>query len=300
VLGIVERFKSGLSKTRSHLADRIRSAVSGSGLTDGVLDELEEILIEADVGVQATETLLEHLDGVRAGPDKAIAIVRDELLRLVTPPSETSTDGGSSDPPTVIMIVGTNGTGKTTTIGKLAHHFHADGKRVLIAAADTFRAAATDQLAMWAEHAGADMVSHQPGADPAAVAFDAISAAKVRGADLVIVDTAGRLHTKSNLMEELKKIARVIKKHGDHLPHETLLVLDATTGQNAIVQAQQFHRTIPLTGLILTKLDGTAKGGIVAAVCQELSIPVKFIGVGEGVEDLREFDPVEFVDALFG
>jgi len=220
-------------------------------------------------------------------------LVLDLLGRDTVPPTQ------AAEPPTVILVLGVNGVGKTTTIGKLGARYGQQGKKVLFAAGDTFRAAAIEQLEIWAGRAGADIIKHQQGADPAAVLFDGVSAAKSRGADVVLCDTAGRLHNKANLMEELKKVHRVVQKALPGAPHEVLLVLDATTGQNALVQAKIFHEAVPLTGVVLTKLDGTAKGGIVIAVTRELKVPVKFIGVGEGVDDLQPFDPAEYADGLF-
>jgi fused signal recognition particle receptor len=263
-----------------------------------VLEQIEELLITADVGVQTATELVERIAAAKAAdPAQLQQVLRDEVLaaltRNVAPPPSAATA------PHVIMVVGVNGVGKTTTIGKLAARFSKSGKRVLIAAADTFRAAAVDQLAIWAERAGAGLVRHKDGTDPAAVAYDAVDAALARGVDVVIVDTAGRLHTKVNLMEEIKKVKRSIAKRLPEAPHEILLVLDATTGQNAVAQARMFHDALGVTGIVLTKLDGTAKGGIVIAVCRSFNIPLQYIGIGEAIEDLQDFDPARFVEALF-
>jgi fused signal recognition particle receptor len=263
-----------------------------------LLEEIEELLITSDIGVQTAARLIDRLSAAKAGSVEELqAVLRTEILAILTHPPRPTREPGSA--PHVIMVVGVNGVGKTTTIGKLAARLKADGRKVLIAAADTFRAAAVEQLAIWAERAGADIVRHQDGADPAAVAYDAVDAARARGADVVIVDTAGRLHTKVNLMEEIKKIKRSIAKKLPDAPHEILLVLDATTGQNAVSQARLFHEALELTGIALTKLDGTAKGGIVIAICHEFDIPLRYIGIGEAIEDLQEFDPEQFVEALF-
>jgi fused signal recognition particle receptor len=263
-----------------------------------VLEQIEELLITADVGVQTATELIERLTAANAVDAEAFqAALRAEILRILSrpaPPAPAAPEG-----PRVIMVVGVNGVGKTTTIGKLAARFTREGRSVLIAAADTFRAAAVDQLAIWAERAGAGLIRHKDGSDPAAVAYDAVEAALTRKTDVVIVDTAGRLHTKVNLMEEIKKVKRSIGKRLPEAPHEVLLVLDATTGQNAVAQAQMFHQALGVTGIALTKLDGTAKGGIVVAICQAFDIPLQYIGIGESIEDLQDFDPERFVEALF-
>jgi fused signal recognition particle receptor len=265
-------------------------------------EELEELLIQADVSVRTTQKLLEELrqkvrsERLNCAEDVKNAL-RDAVARMF---SETDSRIRLSDvPPSVFLMVGVNGTGKTTTIAKLARRYQRQGKRILLAAADTFRAAAIDQLEAWAKRINADIVRHQPGSDPAAVVFDAIQAAKARGADIVIIDTAGRLHTKTNLMEELKKIGRVIEREVGRPPDETLLVLDATTGQNAVNQAREFSKAVPVTGVVLTKLDGTAKGGVLLTVRDELGIPVKLIGTGEKLEDLEDFDPQAFAASIF-
>ena len=273
------------------------------GVKDGSLEDLEEILLGADFGVPTTLALVDKIGGyAQKGFIKTESEFQDALRRLV----EAELREGNSDPalrmaaqgPTVILVIGVNGAGKTTFIGKLAAHFRKQGKRVLVGAADTFRAGAIDQLRLWAERTGADFVGSKPGTDPAAVAFDAIDAGVTRGADVVIVDTAGRLHTSGGLMDEMKKVHRVIGKRMEGAPHETLLVLDGTIGQNAVQQAKQFSEAVPITGLVVTKLDSTAKGGVVVAVHEALDLPVKFIGVGEAADDLEAFDPAAFAREL--
>ncbi len=273
------------------------------GVKDGSLEDLEEILLGADFGVPTTLALVDKIGGyAQKGFIKTETEFQDALRRLV----EAELREGNSDPalrlaaqgPTVILVIGVNGAGKTTFIGKLAAHFRKQGKRVLVGAADTFRAGAIDQLRLWAERTGADFVGSKPGTDPAAVAFDAIDAGVTRGADVVIVDTAGRLHTSGGLMDEMKKVHRVIGKRMEGAPHETLLVLDGTIGQNAVQQAKQFSEAVPITGLVVTKLDSTAKGGVVVAVHEALDLPVKFIGVGEAADDLEAFDPAAFAREL--
>lgn len=297
--GLFQRLKSGLSKTRQSLSRRFDAILSGNRRMDAeMLEEIEETLITADIGVPTTMRLMERIaakaDAITSADDFKQAL-KTEMLALVDVPQSAPRFAK----PHVIMVVGVNGVGKTTTIGKLAARFSGQGQKVLLAAADTFRAAAADQLEIWARRAGADIVRHKDKSDPAAVAYDGVEAASARGADVVIIDTAGRLHTKVNLMEELKKIRRGIAKKMPDAPHETLLVVDATTGQNALSQAKLFNADTAITGIVLTKLDGTAKGGIVLAICDLLKVPIRYIGVGEGVEDLQEFDPRLFVDALF-
>ena len=302
-MGWFDRLKSGLSRTREGLVGRITSIVTGAGRIDEDLyDELEETLIQADVGVETSLHLVEHLRKAVArerisDPEQLPGLLKDRIREIMG--QETAPLNLQSGGLTVMMVVGVNGVGKTTTIGKLAQQLKEEGRRVLLAAGDTFRAAAIDQLEVWGQRTGVDVIRHQEGADPAAVAFDAIAAARSRGADVVIVDTAGRLHTKSNLMEELKKVRRVIDREVPGAPHETLLVLDATTGQNAVQQAKAFSSAVDVSGIVLTTLDSTAKGGVVIAIARELNIPVKIIGIGEKAEDLRPFNPGEFVDALF-
>jgi len=299
---LFRRLRDGLARTRAQLTDRMQEILYGRSLTQDVLDELEELLIAADVGVEATGRILHEIedDPKRTSGDAAWAVgkVRAIMREILTrQPSDLVI---ADVPPTVMLVVGVNGTGKTTTIGKLAARFSAEGRDVLIGAADTFRAAADEQLEVWAERAKAQIVRHGRGADAASVAWDAVGAARSRRVDAVLIDTAGRLHTRSNLMEELRKIKRVIAKHDPSYPHETLLVLDATTGQNALAQARQFNDAIGITGIALTKLDSSAKGGIVIAIAEELGIPVKLVGVGETIDDLQDFDPDAFLDALFG
>lgn len=297
------RLKEGLTKTRQGLVEKIQTLVTGRKKIDEALfEELEEILIQGDVGVDTTMTLVDSLrrtvkEQKIEEPAALNGILREKIREIL---GEQVPLTMASDGPTVIMVVGVNGVGKTTTIGKLAHYLKDEGHRVLLAAGDTFRAAAIDQLETWAHRAGVEVIRGQEGSDPAAVAFDAIAAARSRRADVIIVDTAGRLHTKSNLMEELKKVHRVIARELPGAPHEVLLVLDATTGQNAIQQAKLFKEAAQVTGVTLTKLDGTAKGGVIVAVQAEHGIPVKLVGVGEKMDDLRPFDPGEFVEALFG
>lgn len=301
-MGLFNRIKEGLKKTRSGIMGRLDGLFRRSVFDDDFFEELEEILIGADMGVNTTLELTESLrDRLKAEKAREPEQVMDILKQLVldTLGRETPDIAESPESPTVILVLGVNGVGKTTTIGKLAHRYQQNGKRVLLAAGDTFRAAASEQLETWARRAQADLIKHQHGADPAAVLFDAVSAARARSADVVICDTAGRLHNKANLMEELKKLHRVLDKALPGAPHEVLLVLDATTGQNALAQAQVFNEAAPLTGVVLTKLDGTAKGGIVVAIARELKVPVKFVGIGEGIDDLQPFVPEEYVDALF-
>ena len=306
-MGFFERLKEGLDKTRQNLVGRVGKIVTGrEEIDDNLIEEIEDILIQSDVGVAMAshiiENIRERVQGKKLShPDEIIPVLKDEIHAILT--SEPSDPGLfpslSSIRPCVFLVVGVNGTGKTTTIGKLAFRFKKDGKKVLVAAADTFRAAAIEQLEIWAVRAGADIVRHQMGADPASVAFDALNAAVARGVDVLIIDTAGRLQTKVNLMEEVKKIQRVLGKQLEGAPHETLMVLDATTGQNGIAQAKRFHEALHVTGIVLTKLDGTARGGIIIAIKDELDIPVKMIGIGEKLEDLRDFRPEDFVEALF-
>jgi fused signal recognition particle receptor len=299
--GLFSRLKSGLSKTRKILTTDIDDLFLGKKLVDDdMIEDLEELLITADMGVGTTMDIMEKIAGKRsriAGARELKKVLKEEILAYFEAPPAPAAE--SAVKPHVVMVVGVNGVGKTTTIGKLAARESGSGKKVLIAAADTFRAAAIEQIAIWAQRAGADIVRHKDNADPAAVAFDGMDAAISRGADIVFVDTAGRLHTKVNLMEEIKKIQRTLAKRLPGAPHEVLLVLDATTGQNALSQARMFNEALGVTGIALTKLDGTAKGGIVVSICSSLNIPLKYIGVGESVEDLQPFDPRQFVEALF-
>lgn len=295
---LIDRFRSGLSKTRSILVDGITAAVSGTAIDENVLEEIEGILIQADLGVGMATDIVKNLRKQLSSESQAgdvFAALRKQLLSMVAVDTHYTSVSSS---PHVILVVGVNGAGKTTTVGKLAAKHAAAGRSVLLAACDTFRAAAVPQLEIWAERSGAEMIRSQQGADPAAVAFDAAAAAKSRAVDVLIVDTAGRLHTKVNLMEELKKVKRSLARQLSGAPNETLLVLDATTGQNALVQGRQFHDSIAVDGLVLTKLDGTAKGGIVFSLSCELGLPIRMIGVGEQVEDLQPFDTATFVDAM--
>ncbi len=302
-MGFFDKLKKGLEKTRKNFTEKIERIIVGyAKIDDEFLDDVEEALIVADVGVKTTEQLMADIrKGIKAkeinAPDDLRPFLEKKISQML---GEDGTGGRITvNPPAVIIVVGVNGVGKTTTIGKLANYYKGEGKSVLLAAADTFRAAAIDQLEVWGQRGGAAIIKHSEGSDPAAVAFDAVQAAKARHIDVLIVDTAGRLHTKSNLMEELKKIGRVIGREIPGAPHETLLVLDATTGQNAISQTELFSKAVPLTGIVLTKLDGTAKGGVVIGLHAELNIPVKWIGVGEGIDDLRPFSAVDFAKALF-
>ena len=301
--GFFERLKQGLSKTSESLVGRIDRLILGKKKIDAdTLEELEEILITADIGVTTTVELIrvleQRLKRNELNDGEALReTLKEEITRRLL--KNASLLDVNRTTPFVIMVVGVNGVGKTTTIGKLASRFVAEGKKVLLAAGDTFRAAAVEQLEVWGDRVGVAVIRHQEGADPSAVVFDACKAAKARETDILIIDTAGRLHTKVNLMEELKKIRRVMGREIPGAPHETLLILDAATGQNAISQARLFKETADVSGIVLTKLDGTAKGGIVVAISNEFDIPVRYIGVGESVEDLREFDPRQFVAALF-
>ena len=297
--GYFKRLRKRLFRTRKSLSSGFDRAFAGKKkLDDEVLEELEELLITSDMGVQTTMELIERISKAKvADVGEVKQILKDEIFSILG--SQSSIPEKAQTKPHVVLVVGVNGVGKTTTIGKIAASARDSGEKVLIGAADTFRAAAIEQLAIWAERADAEFVRHRANADPAAVAFDAVAAAEARGCDIVLIDTAGRLHTKVNLMEELKKIKRTIAKQVEGAPHEILLVIDATTGQNALSQAKLFDETLGLTGLALTKLDGTAKGGIVISICSSLEIPLQYIGVGEQIEDLRPFDAEQFIDALF-
>jgi len=299
--GFLNRLKKGLSKTRTVLTTDINELLAGNRkIDDELMEELEELLITSDIGVKTAMDLIQSISkrsSEISGADQLKTALKEKILAVLN--SEKPSPQKITTSPHVIMVIGVNGVGKTTTIGKLAAKFAASGKRVIIAAADTFRAAAIEQLGIWAQRAGAEFVKHQEMSDPAAVAYDGIEAAMARGADVVLIDTAGRIHTRKNLMEELKKIKRTLSKKLPEAPHEILLVLDATTGQNAISQAELFNDALDVTGIALTKLDGTAKGGIVVSICRMLEIPLKYIGIGEALEDLQEFDAVRFVNALF-
>lgn len=300
--GFFARLKEGLGKTRSAIADSIDNVLSSfKSVDEELFDELEEALIMADIGVDTSLYIIGELrkqaKEQKITEASALKQVLKNIIKEILVNQESAVDLTGS--PAVIMVIGVNGVGKTTSIGKMANRYRQEGKKVLLAAADTFRAAAIDQLQIWADRADVDIVKHQEGSDPSAVVFDAIAAAKSRNADVVICDTAGRLHNKKNLMEELKKTARVIERETGKQANEVLLVLDASTGQNALVQAKEFAQVAGITGVILTKLDGTAKGGVVIALSREQNIGVKFIGVGEGIDDLQEFNPQEFAEALF-
>ena len=302
------RLKEGLAKTRESIFGKVQKILLGkSKIDDELIENLEEILIGGDVGVATTSMIVENIrkrvkNDKYENPSELDTLLREEIQKLLV-------NGSLSDEspfilpahlgPYVIMIVGVNGVGKTTTIGKLAYNYRTAGKKVVIAAADTFRAAANEQLEIWAQRADVEIIQQSHGSDPAAVAYDALKSAMANNADVMIIDTAGRLHTKVNLMEELKKIKRVLQKLSPDAPHEIFLVLDASTGQNAIQQAKQFTAAVGITGLVLTKLDGTAKGGVVLGISNELKIPVKFIGIGEQIDDLQPFDRKAFVEALF-
>ena len=300
MFSVLRTVSDGLARTRKSFSDTIGTLILGEKVDSVFLDELEEALVAADTGVQTASTVLADLtERFKRNELSTPAQVRVRLKQILAEILlSASTPFSVTSSPSTVLVVGVNGAGKTTTIGKLAHRLQQEGRKVMLAAADTFRAAAAEQLSIWGERAGIPVIKHKEGADPGAVVFDAISAAKARAADVLIVDTAGRLHTKSNLMEELKKVKRIMSRELPGAPQEVLLVLDATTGQNALVQARMFQEAVGVTGIVLTKLDGTAKGGIVFAISKELAIPVKFIGIGEAMEDLREFSPREFVEAL--
>lgn len=300
-MGFFDRLKESLSKTRKGFVEKVENLFTGRKIDDSTLEELEEILIMSDVGASAASEIITVIrekagKGEAGDVDSVRELLKGEMTGLL---GDTQPISISGKRPFVILAVGVNGVGKTTTIGKLASRFRSQGLSVLLAAADTFRAAGIEQLEIWSQRSGTQIVKHQKGSDPAAVAFDAVTAALSRNTDVVIIDTAGRLHTKSNLMEELKKVRRSIDKALPGAPHETLLVVDATTGQNALRQAEQFHSAVGITGIALTKLDGTAKGGIIFAIKKGLGIPVRLIGIGEGIDDLRDFEPMVFVEALF-
>ena len=301
-MGFLDKLKSGLSKTKNAIFGQIDNVLKAFVKVDEeLLEELEELLITSDVGVNATEEIIDRLreqikDGRLKEKDQVVGALKEILTDMIGEGGELEL----SSTPSIILVIGVNGAGKTTSIGKISNRLIKKGKRVVVAAADTFRAAAIDQLSVWCERSGAEIVKQNEGSDPAAVVYDAINYAKKRKADVLIIDTAGRLHNKTNLMNELAKINRVIDKECPEASRENLLVLDATTGQNAILQAKEFRQAANITGLVLNKLDGTAKGGIVISIKNELNIPVKFIGVGEKIDDMQEFDSEEFVEALFG
>jgi fused signal recognition particle receptor len=297
-----KKLEESLTKTRRGIFGQVMQLLGANDITEGTWEDLEALLIQADVGVETTIGLVERLRQ-RANQEHIIEArrlreaLREELLHLL--PGDVPREDLAPRLLTVILVVGVNGSGKTTTIAKLARYYRGRGKRVLLAAADTFRAAAIDQLKLWGGRVGVDVIAHAPGADPGAVVYDALQAAQSRGADILIVDTAGRLHTKYNLMQELKKIRSIMRKNVHRAPHETWLVLDATTGQNALLQARKFREEVEVTGLIVAKLDSTAKGGAVFSIGKQLGLPIRFVCTGEGLDDLAAFDPEAFVDGLF-
>ena len=303
-----EKLEEGLDKTRSSFFGKIDRMIRGKDTVDAeVLDELEEILVTSDVGVDTTLDIIDHIEA-RVSEDQYVstkelnAMIKDEIARMMLEGEEerpAAFDADLPNTPHVIMVVGVNGVGKTTSIGKMAYRYRQAGKDVVVGAADTFRAAAIEQLEVWSDRAGVDIIKQKHGSDPAAVAYDTIEAAEARDADVVIIDTAGRLHTKGGLMDELAKMKRVMGRKIESAPHEVLLVLDASTGQNAIRQAEEFTDSVDVTGLVLTKLDGTAKGGVVIGVSHQFNVPVKYIGVGEDIDDLQVFDRKGFVEGLF-
>lgn len=299
-MNVMRSLGDGLAQTRKNFAEKIGALILGDKLEAALLDELEEALIASDLGMQTAAAVLADLrQRYRRNELSTPEQVKNRLRQLLSDiVSKGSSDLSLDATPSVVLVVGVNGTGKTTSIGKLASRLQKQGKRVMLAAADTFRAAASEQLYLWGSRAGIPVIRHREGADPGAVVFDALSAATSRRVDVLLIDTAGRLHTKTNLMEELKKVRRIITRELPGSPQETLLVLDASTGQNALIQARMFHEAAGVTGIVLTKLDGTAKGGIIFAIYKELSIPVKFVGIGEGIDDLRPFDAGEFVQSL--
>ena len=300
--GFFSRLVAGLSKTRNNIASVFDDIFSGfSSIDDDFYEELEEVLVMADIGIHTTEKIIEDLKiKVKENHIKDPSECRDYLIRSIKEQMSVSEDAYDfENKKTVLLVIGVNGVGKTTSVGKLAAQYKNAGKKVLLAAADTFRAGAIEQLVEWSHRAGVDIIAGHEGSDPASVVFDAVQAAKARNADILICDTAGRLHNKKNLMEELNKINRIIDREYPEAYRETFIVLDGTTGQNALVQAKQFKETADITGIVLTKLDGTAKGGIAIAIQSELAVPVKYIGIGEKVDDLQKFDSDSFVDALF-
>ena len=301
-MGFFDKLKNGLTKTRESIAKQVNNVFSVFvKVDDELFENLEEALIMADIGVETSTYIIEKLrDNVKHKHITDGNLVKEELKSIISEIlSALDTTVNTSTTPSVILVIGVNGVGKTTSIGKIASHYKSMGKKVLLAAADTFRAAAIDQLDIWAQRSGCDIIKHQENSDPAADVFDACTAAKARGADILICDTAGRLHNKKNLMAELAKINRVIERELPDSARETLLVLDATTGQNAVSQAKLFSEAADITGIILTKLDGTAKGGIVISIAKEQNVPVKFVGVGEGIDDLQEFNSDDFAKAIF-
>jgi fused signal recognition particle receptor len=303
-MGLFDKLKAGLARTAQQVQERFDALVERAdapeqrtrGVDVDTLEGLEELLIMADVGVSATDEIVEAVRKRARRGESLRDLVKEEILRIFKEVERPSANGHQ---PHVMLIVGVNGTGKTTTVGKLANQIRSDGGSPLICAADTFRAAAVDQLQVWADRAGVDMVRAREGSDPAAVVFDALAASKSRGRDTVLVDTAGRLHTRTNLMNELEKIRRVAEREVPGAPHEVLLVLDATVGQNGLAQAREFTNVAGVNGIVLTKLDGTAKGGVAVAIAHDLKLPIRYVGVGEGIDDLLPFRPADYVDALF-
>lgn len=299
-----EKLRDSLARTRGAFFGQIAGLLGTSDIDDEFWDDLEALLIQADVGVDTTLSLVEAVrdqvarEGILRASDVK-SVLKDQMLALLNTNDAYASVQGRSRLLTVVLVVGVNGSGKTTTIAKLANYYRQQGQQVVLAAADTFRAAAIDQLKVWGDRAGVTVIAHQPGSDPGAVVFDAIKSSQARGTGMVIVDTAGRMHTKYNLMKELEKIRGIASKQVHQAPHETLLVLDATTGQNALNQARHFKESVGVTGVVLAKLDGTAKGGVVFAIARELGVPVRFVGTGEGLDDLAEFDRGVFIDSLF-
>lgn len=300
--GFFNKIKQGLEKTRKNFIKNVETVIIGyAEIDDDFLDDLEAVMLGGDLGVKTTEYLMTEIrrgvtEGIINNTGDVLPFMQERISELLQDQEENQ----ELHHPEVILVVGVNGVGKTTTIGKLGKFYKSQGKNVIITAADTFRAAASEQLTIWAERIGAPIIKHKEGADPAAVVFDALAAATARHADVVIIDTAGRLHTKTNLMEELKKIGRIADRQVPGAPHQTLLVLDGTTGQNAVSQAKLFGQAVPVDGIVVTKLDGTAKGGVVISIKEELGVPVRWIGVGEGIDDLRPFNAKDFAAALFG
>ena len=301
-MGFFSKLKEGLKKTKDSFLGKVDTILAGFGKIDEeFFEELESILISSDFGVQTTEEILDKLkESVKEQRLTDTSQIKSELEKIISELLDIGDKGlDLNDVPAVISIIGVNGVGKTTSIGKIAHLYKSNGKKVLLAAGDTFRAAAIDQLGIWADRCGVDMIKQNEGSDPAAVLFDACRAAKARGTDVLICDTAGRLHNKKNLMEELAKMARVVEREMPGIRHETFLVLDSTTGQNAVNQAKAFSEVANITGIILTKLDGSSKGGIIVSICNEMKIPVRLVGVGEGIDDMQPFSPTDYVRALF-
>lgn len=299
-MGIFDKIREGLKKTRDNISGQITQMVNSfTKIDEELFEELEELLVMGDVGMNTAQYICDQLR--KKIKEKGItdpSLIMGELKAIVSEMLQGDNELHAGTKPSIILVIGVNGVGKTTTIGKLANRLKADGNRVLLAAGDTFRAAAAEQLSVWAERAQVEIVKHEEGSDPAAVVFDAMNAARARRVDVVLVDTAGRLHNKQNLMNELNKIRRVIDREGESSSKEVLLVLDATTGQNGLIQAKQFSQSAGITGIVLTKLDGTAKGGVVLAIAKEMGVPVKYVGLGEGIDDLQPFDPAAFAEAL--